>query len=147
MLKQSSLALMVVVALSGCSSTTTAPLINPPKQAMLIQTLDVDKLVAGVTCTLANDQGQWTVTTPGTVEVTTSEQDLVVTCTNKDANSGTAKAVSSPTPSVFVHPTAAVVAPVGAASIIEEQLRGITQAYPSTVQVMLNQDIIVTASQ
>ena len=114
---------------------------------MLIQTLDVDKMVAGVTCTLANDQGQWTVTTPGTVEVITSEQDLVVTCTNQDANSGTAKAVSSPTPSVFVHPTAAVVAPVGAASIIEEQLRGITQAYPSTVQVMLNQDIIVTASQ
>lgn len=143
MLKNCSLALIVLVALAGCAS----PPIEPPKQAVSIQTMDVDKAVVGVTCTLINDQGQWTVTTPGTVEVITSKQDLVITCTRPETGSGSAKAVSSPTPSIFVHPTAAVVTPVGALSIIEEQLRGITQAYPSTVQVMLNQDIIVTASQ
>ena len=137
------LVLSLVFGLAGC----TTPLVEPPKQAVSIQTLNAKESVAGLSCTLTNDQGQWTLITPGTVEVLTSEQDLVVTCVDSASSRGIAKAVSRPTPGLMSNPAAAVLSPVGVISIADQQLRGITQAYPASINVFLDQEILVTATE
>lgn len=143
MIKNLTLVLSLVLCLSGCA----APIMEPPKQAVSIQTLNAKESVAGLSCTLANDHGQWTLITPGTVEVFTSEQDLVVTCVDSASSRGIAKAISRPTPGLMSNPAAAVISPVGMISMADQQLRGITQAYPTTINVFLDQDILVTATE
>jgi hypothetical protein len=50
-----------------------------------VQTIQDNKEVAGVGCTLMNDAGKWFVTTPGSVTVHKSTGDLAIDC-SKDGN-------------------------------------------------------------
>ena len=67
-----------VIAISGCASITGSKL-----QPISVQTIQENKEVAGVGCTLMNDAGKWFVTTPGSVTVQKSTGDMTVDC-NKD---------------------------------------------------------------
>ena len=44
------------------------------------QNITVTSNVQGATCTLSNDKGTWTLTTPGSAVITSSRVNLALTC-------------------------------------------------------------------
>jgi len=60
------------IALSGC-----ATIVDGSKQSVSVSTSPVQ----GAACTLHNSEGTWYVTTPGSVEVHKTKNDLEITCT------------------------------------------------------------------
>ena len=69
------LSLLPVILLSGCAS-----IVNGQTQVLSVKTIlkgeDVDKCA----CALVNNKGTWFITSPGTVSVHRSYQDLQVSC-------------------------------------------------------------------
>jgi len=141
--KQSFLLLSLIISLSGCA----LPWLKPEKQTVTIQTFDGSQPIVGIACTLVNDSGQWQLTTPGSAQVTPSEQDLVITCTQDATTIGTASAVSNPTPGYFKYSLTGLLMPIGTAISAKQLIVGIPQAYPDSIRVPMNQTIIVTANQ
>lgn len=128
-----------VLSVSGCASW-----FEQPKQTVAIQAFAGTKPIDGVDCNLANDRGQWSVTAPGSVEVITSAEDLVVLCSQTQTNSGTANAVARVSPGYLKNRAAGVILPVGAASSVQQQTVGLQRLYPDTIRVVMGQSIIVT---
>lgn len=74
------------VALAGC-----ATIVDGTKQSVSVSTSPVQ----GAECTLTNSEGTWYVTSPGSVEVHKTKNDLTVTCKKDGYQSGTQVAVSN----------------------------------------------------
>jgi hypothetical protein len=74
------LAIASLLAVTGCASIA-----GEKMQPVSVQTIQDNKEVAGVGCTLMNDAGKWFVTTPGSVTVHKSTGDLAIDC-SKDGN-------------------------------------------------------------
>ena len=72
-------------ALSGC-----ATIVDGTTQSMSVSTTPVQ----GAACTLTNSEGTWYVTTPGSVQVHKTKNDLTVTCTKDGFQPGSQTAVS-----------------------------------------------------
>lgn len=66
----------------GCASMT-----GSKNQPISITTSSDNGPVSGATCVLTNDKGQWFVTSPGSVVVQKSTEDLCVVC-KKENHSG-----------------------------------------------------------
>ena len=81
-------ALSAVLALTGCASV-----IGEKMQPLSVTTVFESKEIAGLGCTLSNDAGSWTLTSPASVVVHKSTGDLAIDC-KKDAYVGNATAVS-----------------------------------------------------
>ena len=81
-------ALVTLVALTGCASVSGTRM-----QPVSVQTIQDNKEVSGVGCTLMNDVGKWFVTTPGSVTVHKSTGDMIVEC--KDTKSAGSETVVS----------------------------------------------------
>lgn len=65
---------------SGCAS-----IVSGSTQSLSVETKSPDgKQVIGANCKMVNDKGTWFTTTPGTVPVHRSYEDLTVSC-SKDA--------------------------------------------------------------
>ena len=74
------LAMASLLAVTGCASIA-----GEKMQPISVQTVQDNKEVAGIGCTLMNDAGKWFVTTPGSVTVHKSTGDLAIDC-SKDGN-------------------------------------------------------------
>lgn len=67
--------ILFILVMSGCASITGS------KNQPLSVTASLDgNPVVGANCELLNDKGKWFVTTPGSVVILKSYQDLTVTC-------------------------------------------------------------------
>ena len=73
-------AIASLLTVTGCASIA-----GEKMQPVSVQTIQDNKEVAGVGCTLMNDAGKWFVTTPGSVTVHKSTGDLSIDC-SKDGN-------------------------------------------------------------
>jgi hypothetical protein len=135
------LVLGLAASLSGCASW-----FEPPKQTVAVQTFDGQQALTGAACELVNDRGQWTLTTPGQVDVITSARDLVITCRHNDTN-GQASAISRTALGYLTQPINGIIMPIDAVSTLQQQTVGIAQTYPASVNVIMNQDILVTTVQ
>jgi hypothetical protein len=77
--------------LGGCASIVTGQ-----NQALSVETVaEAGSSLPGANCKLMNDKGSWFVTTPGSVTVTRSYNDINVTFTKEGHNAGVATAKSS----------------------------------------------------
>jgi hypothetical protein len=77
------------IFLAGCASISTGM-----RQTIVIETRGNDGVAAvSMQCSLENDRGHWTVTVPGSVEVSRSSADLRVRCAALNS-SASATAVS-----------------------------------------------------
>ncbi len=76
------LAIVLLLSITGCASTE-----GVKTQPISVHTIQDNKEVAGVGCTLKNDAGKWFVTTPASIKVSKSTGDLAIDC-NKDGNVG-----------------------------------------------------------
>ena len=73
------------IALSGC-----ATIVDGSGQSVSVSTTPVQ----GAACTLTNSEGTWYVTSPGSVQVHKTKNDLTVTCTKDGYQPGSQVAVS-----------------------------------------------------
>ena len=67
--------LAMAVLTTGCAS-----IVNGQNQSLSVKTNGADAEVVGARCTLVSNKGTWYLTTPGSVTVQRSYQDLNVTC-------------------------------------------------------------------
>lgn len=82
------LALSGMLALTGCASVLSGKM-----QPVSVTTVMDSKEVAGFGCTLSNDAGNWSLTSPASVIVHKSTADLAINC-KQDAYVGNTTAVS-----------------------------------------------------
>ena len=73
------LAMTSLLAAAGCASIS-----GEKMQPVSVQTIQDNKEVKGVECTLINDAGKWFVTTPSSVTVHKSTGDLAIDCSKDD---------------------------------------------------------------
>lgn len=74
-------AAMVAVLATLASLTGCASIMEGTGQTLSVETSDANgNVIAGAHCSLTNDKGSWMVTTPNTVVVHRSAQDLSVIC-------------------------------------------------------------------
>ena len=71
--------------LSSCASTMSGS----------SQNITVTSNVQGATCTLSNDKGTWTLTTPGSAVITSSRVNLALTCVKDGYINGVASLPST----------------------------------------------------
>lgn len=84
-------AILIASLTTGCASITTGQ-----TQPVSIETRDMQgKQVSGAACKLTNDKGTYFVTSPGTVGVQRSYNDLSINCTKEQAEPGIVTAKSS----------------------------------------------------
>ena len=74
------LILVASIILTSCASTMSGS----------SQNITVTSNVQGATCTLSNDKGSWTLSTPGSAVITSSRVNLALTCIKEGYINGVA---------------------------------------------------------
>ena len=80
--------LLLIIPLYGCAS-----IVGSSTQPISVTTVCEGKIITNIACSLANDKGQWTLTTPGSAQVHKSYENLNITC-KKEASEGSAAFIS-----------------------------------------------------
>jgi hypothetical protein len=115
-----------LLVLSGCASVA-----GEKMQPIAVQSIQDNKEVAGVGCTLTNDAGSWFVTSPGSVVVHKSTGDLAIDC-KKENLFGKETLVSKSNGAVWGNLLLG-----GGIGYIVDRNTGAGFDYPSTVTVKL----------
>jgi hypothetical protein len=91
-LNKNFLALVAITMLgSGCAS-----IVSGQNQSVSVETRGKQgQAVSGANCKLSNDKGTWFVTSPGSVSVRRSYDDLLVNCEKETQDAGLASVKSS----------------------------------------------------
>ena len=82
-------AMIAVLMASGMGLGGCASIVSGTNQPLTVETKFNDNALAGASCKLVNDKGEWFVTTPGSVTVHRAYGPLAVDCT-KGASHGSA---------------------------------------------------------
>lgn len=115
-----------VLALTGCASITGSKV-----QPLTVTTTYENKEVTGVSCTLANDAGNWAITTPGTTSVNKSTAALVINC-KQDTLAGHSSLDSSANLNVWGN-----ILVGGIIGYVVDRQTGAGFDYPGTLTVLL----------
>ena len=118
----------VGLLLSGCASVTGSPNQNVSVQAREQSGTEVK----GANCELTNNKGKWFVTTPGSVGIHRSNDDLQVLCTKEGIEPGRAAVVSETKGSMFGN-----IILGGAIGAIIDHTNGSAYEYPAFIQVIM----------
>lgn len=130
--------LLACVALaSGCATLT-----GSESQNISVETHDDAGPVAGAECRLTNNNGAWTVKSPGVANVRRSGEDLLVRCEIEDRAPGTAKVVSRVNAALFGN-----VIFGGAVGAIIDHTRGTAYDYPSLVRVVFGTSRVIDTGE
>ncbi|MEZ5534760.1 MAG: hypothetical protein R3F02_03980 [Thiolinea sp.] len=130
----SSIAIALLVALSGCSTLTKEGL-----QPVSVSSKSTDgQPVNGAHCMMQNDKGSGEITTPTTVKLKRSDQDLIVNCTKPGYPDGKLRAISRASSSLYGN---AIFGGVIGAAI--DHSSGKAYDYPNRLEVTMGDSIIV----
>lgn len=123
------LAILALAAVtSGCASIT-----GTTNQSISVQTREQEgKEVPGAACELTNNKGKWFITSPGSVTVTRSNDDMQVLCNKQGSEPGRASVVSWIKGSMFGN----IVFGGGIGAIIDHNT-GAAYEYPTFIQVVM----------
>lgn len=121
--------LTVMATTTGCAS-----IVNGTNQPLSVETRAKGAAVAGASCQLTNDKGTWYVTTPGSVTIHRSGEDLSVKCEKDGAQPGIAAVKSSTKGMAFGNILFG--GPIGAGVDIAN---GSAFDYPGLIQVEMGQ--------
>jgi len=125
--------LLAAAALTGCASIA-----GQSSQPLTVTTLHNNQEIAGVACTLKNDAGSWSVTTPGTASIHKSTGDLQVEC-HTDALAGNATLISKSNTGVWGN-----ILLGGGIGYIVDRNTGAGFDYPATVAILMRQPLPAT---
>ena len=120
---------IVIASLSGCASIT-----GTTNQSVSVQTKEPTGVeVVGASCELANKKGKWFVTTPGSVGISRSNDDIQVNCTKEGYAPGRQGVVSDTKGMMFGN----IIFGGGVGAIIDHT-SGAAYEYPASVQVVMS---------
>lgn len=113
---------------SGCASVT-----GSPNQSVSIQTREQDgKEISGAKCDLTNKRGTWFVTTPGSVSIHRSNDDMQIICRKDGHENGRAAVVSETKGSMFGN----IILGGGIGAIVDHS-NGSAYEYPTFIQIVM----------
>lgn len=125
---------LALTLLSGCASITGSEGQSVAVSAMTAEGSPVDK----AECTLVNDKGQWTTSTPNFVTVRRSDEDLTVVCKKTGMMDGILKAVSRAAGSMFGN----IIFGGGIGALIDHN-KGTGYNYPDQLPVKMGSSVVV----
>ena len=118
----------IVAIASGCASIT-----GSPNQSVSVQTREqTGKEVTGAACELTNSKGTWFVTTPGSVSIHRSNDDMQATCRKEGLEPGRAAIVSDTKGSMFGN----ILLGGGIGAIVDHN-NGSAYEYPTLIQIVM----------
>lgn len=127
------LSLMAILAasllLGGCASIT-----GGSQQSVSVETRQEAAQVSGAACELVNAKGKWFLTTPGSVQIQRSNDDLQVTCNKPGLEPGRASVVSIVKPGMVGNFFFG-----GIIGVAIDHASGAAYDYPNMIQVMMGQ--------
>lgn len=120
---------IALLSLVGCASIT-----GTTNQNVSVQTKDsAGTELVGASCELGNKKGKWFVTTPGTVGISRSNDDIQVSCTKDGYLPGKQGVVSDTKGMMFGN----IIFGGGIGAIIDHN-SGAAYEYPSVIQVVMS---------
>ncbi len=120
---------IVLLSLVGCASIT-----GTTNQNVSVQTKEsTGTELVGASCELGNKKGKWFITTPGTVGISRSNDDLQVSCTKDGYLQGRQGVVSDTKGMMFGN----IIFGGGIGAIIDHN-SGAAYEYPSVIQIMMS---------
>jgi hypothetical protein len=118
----------LALALSGCASVT-----GSPDQSVSIQTKEQNgQEVTGAACELTNKRGTWFLTTPGSIVIHRSNDDMQVTCKKEGLENGRVEVVSATKGSMFGN----IILGGGIGAIVDHN-NGSAYEYPTLLEVIM----------
>lgn len=112
----------------GCASIT-----GTENQSVSVQTREqAGREVAGAACELSNEKGKWFVTTPGSIVIRRSNDDMQIVCSKVGLEPGRASVTSATKGSMFGN----IVFGGGIGAIIDHN-KGTAYEYPNFVQIVM----------
>lgn len=121
-------AVVLSLSLQGCASIT-----GTTGQSVSVMTREQNgKEISGVACDLTNNKGTWFVTTPGSVPIHRSNDDLQVICKKEGMEPGRAGVVSDTKGSMFGN----ILFGGGIGAIVDHS-NGSAYEYPNLIQVVM----------
>lgn len=122
-------ALALSLIVSGCASLT-----GSPHQSVSLETHEqTGAEIVGASCELANNKGKWLVSTPGSINIHRSNDDLQVLC-NKDNFDPAQSAVISDTKSSML---GNILMPGGIIGAVIDHGTGSAYEYPTIIQILM----------
>jgi hypothetical protein len=139
-MKRKTLVATLAITLGGCGHMS-----GPANQSVSINTFaGYDQVVQGAVCELHNDAGKWTLTSPGTVQVTKSSKALKVSCQKEGHEQGLVEATARPGGPQDQNAKYAMFIPVVGFEMSAIDYRsGIVFNYPAEVPVYMGQSVLV----
>ena len=126
--KNRALVCVASFAFSGCATLTSSEM-----QTVSLNTKTVDgQAVDKAKCMLRNDRGSWEATSPGTVSVRRSDEDLIVECKKEGVADGILRAISRAAGSMFGN----IIFGGGVGAIIDHS-KGTGYNYPNDLPVKM----------
>ena len=114
--------------LSGCASIT-----GTSSQSVSLQTREkTGAEVAGASCELTNNKGKWFVTTPGSVVIHKSNDDMQVICKKENSENGRAAVVSDTKGAMFGN----ILFGGGIGAVIDHNT-GAAYEYPTVIDIVM----------
>jgi len=122
----------LIILLSGCASVT-----GSTTQAISVQSRAANgKEIKEAQCDLVNKRGTYFISTPGTITISRSNDNLMVTCRKDGFDNGRATVVSDTKGSMFGN----ILLGGGIGAIVDHN-NGSAYEYPSFIQVVMGQDV------
>jgi hypothetical protein len=127
-----------LVMLGGCASIT-----GSGTQPLSVETRDLNGAeVKRAECKLNNNKGQWYVSTPGTVMVVRSSDDLLVMCEKENFPMGHATVVSSVKGMMFGN-----IIFGGVVGAVVDHAQGSGYEYPGFISIVMGKRIILKSDK
>jgi hypothetical protein len=125
--------LVSISALTGC-----ATIVKDANQPVKVETYTKENtMLEGAKCSAKNERGEWVSTTPGTLVVHRSGQDLMVKCEKQDQPSGFATLISRANGGMFGN----ILFGGGIGAIIDHN-KGTAYSYPDWVRVIMGENLV-----
>lgn len=124
---------LIVFAFTGVLLTGCASITGSTNQTMSVQTRQQGgSEVSGAACELSNNKGKWFVTTPGSVMIHKSNDDMQVLCEKSGMQPGRAAVVSETKGSMFGN----ILLGGGIGAIVDHN-NGSAYEYPNLIQILM----------
>lgn len=120
-----------LLALSGCATLT-----GSTKQNIAVEAYNKEgKKLNNVYCCLTNDKGTWHTTTPNSVTIQKSAEDLKIVCEKSNLKQGIVKTPSKLGPEMIGN----LIIPGGSIGALIDHKNGSAYQYPSIVKVIMGE--------
>jgi len=127
--------LISIALTSGCSTLTGE---GTAQNVTVLTYLGDKKDLNGATCELENDEGSWSLVTPGSTMIHRSNKDLRVLCAKEGHEDGRANVVSKTKSNMFGN----IIFGGGVGAIIDHN-NGSAYEYPQTIKIVMGVESLV----